>query len=82
MIMTVIMIEMLESSAQVSCSEIVPITSLLIMWPYILVPKFYNDFILTLRASFTKQGNLAQERNSKTAPMAVGISVLLAFQIN
>ncbi len=27
------------------------------------------------RASFTKQGKLAQERNSKTAPMGVDISV-------
>ncbi len=34
----------------------------------------FKMLILVLTASFTKQGKLAQERNSRTAPMGVEIS--------
>ncbi len=34
----------------------------------------FGLFLTILRASFTKQGKLARERNSKTAPMGVEMS--------
>ncbi len=42
--------------------------------------KICNWCNITLRASFTKQGKLEQERNSKTAPMGEEISALIYFQ--